>query len=94
MSAGPMPYRGGGLTVLFSVAQPSEQGVTFGATGFGDTNLLGARGLDSCLHWFPSYVDHYTLVQNPDLPKKFLHGCGLPDEWIENLRGLVGNAIE
>ena len=58
-------------------------------TIFGDTVLKDCIGLDECLFSGPCTIDFRTLVVNPDLPLKFLRGCGLPDDLIEYLPSLL-----
>ena len=45
-------------------------------------------------HRGPSSVDHRTLERNPDLPDKFLRGCGLPDWMIDGYRGYVSGPVQ
>ncbi len=63
-------------------------------TIFSDTRLTGATGLDSCLHFGPSTVDHRTLAKSGKLPMAFLRGCGLPDALIDYLPSLLGDALQ
>lgn len=65
-----------------------------GSAILGDTNLSGARGLDSVRHDGPSVIDETTLRRSWPLPEKFLRGCGLSDRLIEYLPSLLGEAIE
>ena len=58
------------------------------------TSLRGCAGLALCEHSGPSPIDFFTLAMNPDLPPKFLRGCGLPDDLIEYLPSLLGRAFE
>src|SRR5438876_11668145 len=37
---------------------------SLGFTVFGNTNLTGARGLDTCQHLGPSVVDHQTIAKS------------------------------
>jgi hypothetical protein len=41
----------------------------------------------------PSIVDHQTLMQSKNLPENFLRDCGLPEQFIEHLPGLL-NSLE
>ena len=61
---------------------------------FGGTSLKGALGLDECIFGGPWTIDFRTLAMNPDLPLRFLRGCGLPDDLIEYLPDLVGRPLE
>ena len=48
-------------------------------TVFGDTHLTAVLGLETCLHYGPSTLDHRTLARSGPLPLAFLRGCGLPE---------------
>src|ERR1017187_191830 len=63
-------------------------------TVFGDTNLTGVLGLDSCEHYGPCVLDFSTLAQSGSLPLSFLRGCGLPDILIDYLPSLLSHGIE
>ncbi len=63
-------------------------------TLFGDTNLSGTKGLESCEHLGPSIVDHRTLAKSGKLPLKFLRGVGLPDTFIDYVPSLLGDTLE
>jgi uncharacterized protein YjbI with pentapeptide repeats len=65
-----------------------------GYTSFVDTNLKGVVGLDSCRHWARSFVDSFTLIKSGALPVRFLRGCGLPDNFIDNLPSQLHQAIQ
>jgi hypothetical protein len=56
-----------------------------GFTAFAHANLQGATGLETCLHLAPSSVDLSTIKRSGLLPKAFLQGCGLPDEFIRSI---------
>jgi hypothetical protein len=66
----------------------------FSETVFGETNLMSARGLESCTHLGPSTLDHRTLARSGPLPLAFLRGVCLPDRLIDYLPSLLGDAIE
>lgn len=65
-----------------------------GFTLFGNTNLTGARGLDTCQHLGPSVVDYQTLSKSWPLSIVFLRGCGLPETLIEYLPSLLSQPIQ
>jgi hypothetical protein len=65
-----------------------------GFTIFGDTNLSGAIGLETCQHLGPSVVDHKTLMKSWPVPIAFLRGCGLPETLIEYFPSLVNEPIQ
>ncbi len=66
---------------------------TLGRTSFGNVDLRGAKGLGSCRHFGPSYLDYLTISRAGSLPLPFLRGCGLPDQYIEYLPSLTNQAI-
>jgi uncharacterized protein YjbI with pentapeptide repeats len=68
--------------------------VQLNETIFGNVNLKGVLGLDTCRHDGPSIVDHRTLAQSGPLPLSFLRGCGLSDEFINYLPALLNQAIQ
>ena len=63
-------------------------------TVFGNTNLNGVRGLDSCHYFGRSVIDHRTFVRSGPLPLVFLRGCGLPDTLIEYLPSVLNEPIQ
>jgi hypothetical protein len=68
---------------------------SIGGTVFGDIDLSVAKGLGSVLHRGPSTVGIDTLYKSKgNIPESFLRGCGVPEEFINYSRSLVGKAIE
>jgi uncharacterized protein YjbI with pentapeptide repeats len=63
-------------------------------TIFADTDLRSVIGLETCVHKGPSSIDFFTLKNSHPLPLVFLRGIGLPDNVIEYLPSLVGQAIQ
>ncbi len=63
-------------------------------TVFLDVDLSNTKGLEACIHWGPSSLDHRTLQRSGRLPLPFLRGCGLPDRLIDNLPSLLEDAIQ
>lgn len=53
------------------------EGAVLGNTKFANTNLTLAKGLLSCRHIKPSYIDLATIHKSSNLPQDFLLGCGL-----------------
>ena len=53
-----------------------------GLTVFGNADLSGAVGLETCSWIGLSVVDHLTLMNSKTIPASFLRGCGLPDHLI------------
>jgi hypothetical protein len=69
-------------------------GTILGETTLGNVDLSGTKGLDQCVHWGPSIIDHRTLQRSGPLPLVFLRGVGLPDNLIEYLPSLLNQAIQ
>jgi uncharacterized protein YjbI with pentapeptide repeats len=63
-------------------------------TIFGNVNLSGVIGLETCRHLGPSTIDHRTLQRSGQLPLPFLRGLGLPDNFIEYLPSLLKQAVQ
>ena len=63
-------------------------------TNFGNVDLTGAVGLETCNHYGPSTIDHRTLQRSKSLPFPFLRGVGLPNNFIEYLPSLLKQAIQ
>ena len=63
-------------------------------TIFADVDLTDTKGLNACEHVGPSLIDFRTLSRSRNLPLSFLRGCGLPDNLVEYLPSLQGNAIQ
>jgi uncharacterized protein YjbI with pentapeptide repeats len=70
------------------------RGAVLCVTSFGDTNLSETRGLETCNHVGPSYLDHFTLIRSGGLPHAFLRGCGWPNELMATVSALLQNPIE
>ena len=67
---------------------------SFFETIFNEVDLTRAKGLNECLHDGPSLIDFRTLSLSKNVPISFLRGCGLPDNLIDYLPSLRGDAIE
>jgi uncharacterized protein YjbI with pentapeptide repeats len=65
-----------------------------GETVFGDVDLSGVIGLETCDHAGPSIIDHHTLQKSGPLPLSFLRGVGLPENLIDYLPSLEKQAIQ
>ncbi|HKQ03861.1 MAG TPA: toll/interleukin-1 receptor domain-containing protein [Blastocatellia bacterium] len=69
----------------FAIAIMSEN-------SFAETDLSSAKGLDSVAHVGPSYISIDTLYKSRgQVPKRFLQGCGVPDDFITFLPSHFGN---
>jgi hypothetical protein len=78
-------------TVLSHVSLADAE---LGMTTFAFTSLKTVKGLETCKHQGPSSLDYYTLRNSGRLPQEFLRGCGLPDDFIENLSSFWKTASE
>jgi uncharacterized protein YjbI with pentapeptide repeats len=67
---------------------------TLSETIFGAVDLTGTNGLNECHHYGPSVVDFRTLFLSQNLSITFPRGCGLPDNLIDYLPSLRGDAIQ
>lgn len=70
-----------------------------GGTLFVDTSLSEVKNLETCIHRWPSIIDHFTIRKSKLLPSKFLRGLGFNDWEIEsinlyNLDLTVGEIID
>jgi uncharacterized protein YjbI with pentapeptide repeats len=63
-------------------------------TVFVNVDLTDVIGLEACNHLGPSIIDFRTLEKSNPLPLKFLRGLGLPDNLIDYLPSLLGQAIQ
>jgi TIR domain len=58
-------------------------------------DLSQAQGLEAVVHLGPSTIGTDTLVRSGGkIPKPFLRGCGVPDNFITYIKSLVGSGIE
>jgi hypothetical protein len=71
------------------------EGATIGETVFAGIALSSCIGLDSIEHKGPSTLGVDSIIRsNGRIPKAFLRGVGLPDEWIDYIPSLVGDCIQ
>ena len=63
------------------------------ATHFVDVDLSSVTGLETIVHFGASYIDTLTLSKNK-LPDIFLKGCGVPQNILEWLHGIISDAIQ
>jgi hypothetical protein len=69
--------------------------VTFSHTIFASVDLSSCTGLDSINHAGPSTLGIDSIILSKGrIPKIFLRGIGLPDEWIDYIRSLVSDGIQ
>lgn len=63
-------------------------------TNFGNLDLSNAKGLELLYHEAPSTIGIDTLYRSGgNIPERFLSGTGVPVEFIEQIRSLVGSPI-
>jgi Pentapeptide repeats (8 copies) len=74
--------------------KPDLTSARLSGTVFGDINLGDTVGLGNCFYNGPSVIDFRTLHQSGNLPVSFLRGCGLPDNLIDYLPSLRGDAVQ
>jgi uncharacterized protein YjbI with pentapeptide repeats len=60
---------------------------------FSNIDLSKTKGLDKLQSLGHAAIDHRTLMKSKNLPDKFLRDCGLPEQFIEHLPGLL-NSLE
>jgi uncharacterized protein YjbI with pentapeptide repeats len=69
-------------------------GANLGGTSLSDVDLSSCKNLELIYHRGPSTIDFRTLQRSGRLPLAFLRGVGLPDNLIEYLPSLLGQAIQ
>jgi uncharacterized protein YjbI with pentapeptide repeats len=87
-------YLGGANLSRAYLGAADLSGARLFETIFADVDLTDIMGLNACEHVGPSSIDFRTLSRSRNLPLSFLRGCGLPDNLIEYLPSLQGNAIQ
>jgi Pentapeptide repeats (8 copies) len=60
-----------------NLSNANFEGAVLGKTTFSNTDLSFAKGLLSCRHMRPSFVDPSTIHKSYELPQDFLLECGL-----------------
>ncbi|MCA1566941.1 MAG: toll/interleukin-1 receptor domain-containing protein [Acidobacteria bacterium] len=66
-----------------------------GFTTLARIDLSEAKGLETVRHVFPSTIGIDTIYKSQgNIPELFLHGCGVPDEFITYMRSLVAHPIQ
>jgi hypothetical protein len=64
-------------------------------TDFTDVDLRDAKGLETIKHQRPSTIGIDTIYKSHgSIPRVFLRGCGVPDEFIAYIGSMVGRSIE
>ena len=66
-----------------------------GFTTLASIDLSGAKGLETVIHETRSTIGIDTIYKSQgNIPKLFLRGCGVPDEFITYMRSLVAHPIQ
>jgi uncharacterized protein YjbI with pentapeptide repeats len=77
------------------LAGANFDGAHVGSTSFADVDLARAIGLESVHHDGPSHISLDTIYNSRgQIPEIFLRGCGVPDNFIEYMHSLTGQAFE
>ena len=80
---------------MTDVSEADLSGTTMGWTVLVDTNLRGAKGLESCKHQGPSSIGIDTFfLSKGEIPEGFLRGCGVPERFILYVRSLINRPLE
>ena len=75
---------------MTDLSEADLSGTTMGWTVFADTNLRGAKGLESCKHQGPSSIGIDTFfLSKGEIPEGFLRGCGVPERFTARYRELT-----
>jgi hypothetical protein len=68
---------------------------TMGGVSFADVDLSVATGLESVIHQIPSTIGIDTIYRSQGkIPDSFLRGAGVPENFIEYMKSLVGGALD
>lgn len=64
-------------------------------TTFTNVDLSQVDSLENVKHHGPSYLGVETIIKSAGaIPRSFLEGCGVPDNWITYLPSLLGEPID
>jgi hypothetical protein len=70
-------------------------GAEIGYTIFSDVDLSQTIGLESVVHLSPSTIGIDTIYRSKGkIPRTFLRGAGVPEDFIDYMASLVGTGIE
>src|SRR5271165_1927059 len=70
-------------------------GARAGLTNFSEVDLSTVIGLETVEHLAPSTISIDTLYKSRGkIPEVFLRGCGVPENFIEYMHSLTGQAFE
>jgi hypothetical protein len=66
-----------------------------GGSSFGENDLSKVKGLDNVNHAGSSVIDFHTIyLSKGNIPKVFLQGCGVPEDFISYVHSLVIQPIQ
>jgi uncharacterized protein YjbI with pentapeptide repeats len=64
-------------------------------TIIGNVNLRDVKNIEKAIHYGPSHIDLLTIYgSDENLPKSFLRGCGVPENFIQYMSSLTGKAFD
>jgi hypothetical protein len=85
----------GAVLIDATLINVNLNGATVGYTAFGAVDLSSVLGLDTLRHAAPSTIGIDTIyASHGNIPEVFLRGCGVPENFIENIRALTMNPID
>jgi hypothetical protein len=70
------------------------ENAVLGGTIFANVDLGSTYGLSTCKHNGPSALDYVTLSKSSGIPRTFLLGSGLPQDFIDFLPSLMGQPFQ
>ena len=71
------------------------EGTTIAGTVFGNVDLSSIVGLEKVQHRGPSTISIDTVYASKgNIPESFLRGCGVPENFIQYMSSLTGQAFE
>jgi hypothetical protein len=88
------------IEIGFSLGAADLSGADFGKatvgwTAFGDCDLSKTKGLETVRHYGPSAIGIDTIYRSQGkIPLAFLRGAGVPENFIEYMASLTGQALE
>ena len=73
-----------------NVEETNFDNCSMSLTQFLDINLSQCKGLETVKHFGPSAIDIATIYRSKgDIPETFLHGAGIPEPFIVQVKSLV-----
>ena len=87
-------YLGSAYFVSSKLAQANLKDCFLVDMTLAGVDLREARGLGTCTHHGPSFIDLRTIRKSWPLPRVFLRGCGLDEAFIDYLPSLLEDAVQ